>query len=121
MNVEEYLVGAPELIGEIAYSSVAIDLGRKKDDYFLAGVHEYLVVCIDEQELRWFHFPSKRHLKPDKHGIWKSRVFPGLWIDESALLTRDSRRSIEVIQEGVASREHSVFLEHLRRIRSKTK
>lgn len=36
-----YLRGAPEWIGEIAHSSVAIDLHRKKDACQHAGVHEF--------------------------------------------------------------------------------
>jgi hypothetical protein len=42
--------GAAELLAEIAYSSVAIDLHLKKDDYQKAGVREYLVVCVREPE-----------------------------------------------------------------------
>lgn len=121
VNAKQFLVGAPEFVAEIAQSSVAIDLGRKKDDYERSGVQEYLVLCIEEQELQWFHFPSRRKLKADKNGIWKSKVFPGLWIDEKALLARDSAQSIEVVQMGLGSREHVDFVERLERIRKKAK
>src|SRR5262249_20499257 len=82
--------GAPEWLGEIAHSSVGLDLHHKRDDYQRAGVLEYLVVCIAEQELRWFDFRRRREIRPDQHGILKSRVFPGLWIDGPALLQRNS-------------------------------
>jgi hypothetical protein len=60
-NEEEYLVGPPELVAEVAHSSRAIDMNRKRKDYLAAGVQEYLVLlCVEEQELHWFHFPSKR-------------------------------------------------------------
>ena len=78
-----------------------------------------MVVCIEEQELHWFHFPSRRKLRPDRNGIWKSRVFPGLWIETTALLTRNSARSIEVVQQGIASPEHAAFVEQLQRYRSR--
>src|SRR5262249_11867126 len=57
-NEAGYLVGPPELLAEIAYSSRAIDLHQKKDDYARAGVVEYVVLGMDGPELHWFHFPS---------------------------------------------------------------
>jgi Uma2 family endonuclease len=107
-NEEKYLVGAPEFVAEVAHSSKSIDMGGKRKDY-LAGVQEYLVLCIEEQELFWFHFPSRRKLKPDRHGVWKSRMFPGLWIDAPALVARDSARLIATVQKGLASPEHEAF------------
>jgi hypothetical protein len=112
-NEEQYLVGAPEWVGEVAHSSKAIDLGAKRKDYLIAGVQEYLVFCVEEQELVWFHFPSKRKLKPDRHGVWKSKVFPGLWINGPALLERDSARLISTIQQGLATEEHTAFARRL--------
>src|SRR5262245_59288534 len=93
-NEEEYLLGAPELAAEVAHSTKAIDLKGKKDDYMAAGVQEYLVYCVEEQELHWFHFPSRRKLRPDRAGVWKSRVFPGLWLDGPAFIARDPARLI---------------------------
>ena len=69
-------------------------MNRKRLDYLETGVQEYLVLCVEEQELFWFHFPSRQKLKPDRKGIWKSRIFPGLWLDGPALLARDSARLI---------------------------
>ena len=112
-NEDECIQGSPELLAEIAHSTVAIDLGDKRDDYQRAGVLEYLVLCIAEQELHWFHFPSQRQIKPNRQGIARSRVFPGLWIDVPALLARDSGRLVSAIQQGLASREHSAFLKRL--------
>jgi Uma2 family endonuclease len=108
INDDEYLVGAPELVCEIAHSTVALDLHAKKRDYRLAGVQEYLAVCIKEQELRWFHF-GRRAIRPDAAGVWRSRVFPGLWIDSPALLSCNSPRLEEVARQGLASPEHAAF------------
>ena len=114
-NDDGYLVGAPELVAEVAYSSRAIDLNQKRLDYQTAGVLEYLVLSLEEPELHWFHFPSKRKLKPDRAGLWKSKVFPGLWIDGPALLARDSAKLIATLQQGLASPEHAAFVERLQK------
>jgi Uma2 family endonuclease len=112
-NEDDYLVGAPELVAEVAHSTRAIDLGRKRLDYLAAGVQEYLVLCVEEQELHWFHFPSRRKLKADRAGVWKSRVFPGLWLDGPALLARDSARLLATAQRGLATPEHAAFVRRL--------
>src|SRR5262249_6061925 len=49
LNEENYFVGAPELAAEVAHSTKAIDMHRKKRDYMEAGVQEYLVYCIEEE------------------------------------------------------------------------
>jgi Uma2 family endonuclease len=110
---DEYLVGAPEMVAEIAHSSKAIDLSGKRRDYFAAGVQEYLVVCVGEQTIHWFHFPSRRKLKPDRNGIWKSRIFPGLWLNGPALLAKDSPRLIATEQEGLATPQHAELVHRL--------
>jgi Uma2 family endonuclease len=112
-NEEKYLVGAPELVAEVAHSSKAIDMGGKRKDYLAAGVQEYIVLCIEEQQLHWFHFPSRRKLKPDRGGVFRSRIFPGLWLDGPALLARDSAGLIATVQKGLASDEHEAFARRL--------
>jgi Uma2 family endonuclease len=119
INDAGYFEGPPELLAEIAVSSRAIDMYGKRDDYEQAGVQEYLVLCVEEQELRWFHFHSGREIKPTAEGIYCSRVFPGLWIDGRALLARDSGRIAEVIQQGLASRQHAAFVKRLETARRK--
>jgi Uma2 family endonuclease len=110
---DDYIEGAPELLVEVAYSTRAIDLHVKHDDYKGAGVIEYFVLSIEEQEIHWFHFPTGRPIRPNRQGVSRSRVFPGLWLDGAALLRRDSPRVGEVIQQGIASREHATFVRRL--------
>jgi Uma2 family endonuclease len=119
INDADYLEGPPELIAEIAYSSLDIDMHRKRDDYEQAGVAEYVVVSIEEEELHWFDFRSGRPLRPTREGFFRSRVFPGLWLDGAALLRRDSLRLMEVVQEGLASPEHARFVRRLQNERRK--
>ncbi len=108
-----YVGGPPELIAEIAHSTRAIDLGGKRADYAAAGVLEYLVLCVEERELRWFCFATGTAVRANRRGVYRSRAFPGLWIDGAALLARDSRRVIEVAQQGLASPDHARFVKRL--------
>jgi Uma2 family endonuclease len=108
-----YVGGAAELFAEIAYSSRALDLHAKLRDYRAAGVLEYLVVLIEDQEVRWFHFPSDSEIRPNRQGIAKSRVFPGLWIDVPALLRLDSRALRKAVEAGSRSKPHASFVRRL--------
>jgi Uma2 family endonuclease len=110
---DEYVTGPPELLVEIAHSSRDIDLNRKRDDYERAEVVEYLVLSVTDRELHWFHFPSGQPIRPNREGVWRSRVFPGLWLHGEALLARNSARLIEVVQQGLASRPHATFVKRL--------
>jgi Uma2 family endonuclease len=113
ITVDDYLEGPPELLAEIAYSTRAIDMHQKRADYRFAGVAEYLVLCVEEQELYWFDFKNRRKLRPTAEGVYRSRIFPGLWIDAPALLARDSQRVQTVLREGLASKEHAGFVQRL--------
>ncbi len=113
LNEGEYVEGAPELLAEVAYSSRDIDLNEKRADYQRAGVVEYLVLCVAEQELHWFDFHAGEPLHPNRRGVWRSKVFPGLWLDGPALLARDSARLIAGVQRGLASRDHAAFVKRL--------
>ena len=110
---KDYVKGPPELLAEIAHRTVAIDMHEKKIDYQRAGVREYLVLCVEEQELHWFDFRARRLITPDRLGIYRSRVFPGLWIDGRALLALDSERVAKVVKRGLASPEHAAFVKRL--------
>jgi Uma2 family endonuclease len=114
---DEYLRGPPEWVGEIAYSSRAIDLNQKKDDYQRAGVCEYLVHSLEDRTLHWFDFVAHNRIRPSRDGVLRSRVFPGLWIHEEALLSRNGTRLVEVLNKGLASRAHAVFVRRLARAR----
>ena len=114
---DRYVGGAIELVAEIAVSSRAIDLHAKREAYKNAGVIEYLVVCVESRELFWFHFPDDIQLSPDKKGVLRSKVFPGLWIHAEALLGLDSAKVRSVTEEGIASRPHATFVRKLERQR----
>lgn len=111
VNKEQYLVGPPELVIEIAHSTAAIDLHAKKEDYRDAGVMEYVVVCLEEErKVRAFDLPKGQPWPIPEDGIWRSRVFPGLWIDTKALLANDAARLLRTARKGLASAEQKAFV-----------
>ena len=71
------------------------------------------MLCVAEQDLHWFDFRVGQPLCPNRQGVWRSKVFPGLWLDGPALLARDSARIIAAVQRGLASREHAAFVKRL--------
>lgn len=112
-----YLNGAPELIAEIGESTESIDLHAKKADYEKAGVREYVVVALRQQRVFWFlrRRGKFKELAPRADGVYRSDVFPGLWLDPQALLRRDGKRLLAVLKQGLASPEHAAFVTRLAR------
>ena len=107
-----YLAGAPELIVEVAASSRARDLGPKARLYLRAGVREYVTALVDEQRVIWreLHEGAWRELTADSAGVLRSRVFPGLRLDEPAMWRRDLAKVLDVLQQGMATAEHGDFV-----------
>ena len=110
---DDYVLGAPELIAEIALSSRSIDLHGKREDYARYGVCEYLVLCLREQRLRWFDLRHDRELEPDAEGICRITTFPGLWIAGNAVLAKDHARMLAVLEQGLATPEHEQLVRGL--------
>jgi len=112
---EEYVIGAPELLIEVAHSSRALDLHGKLDDYAANGVREYLVAVLEDRQMRWFDLHANQELSADKDGIIRVRQFPGLWIHSESLFANDFRRLMDTLQQGIDSTEHADFVAHLSR------
>ena len=110
---DDYVGGAPELIAEIAHSSRAIDLHAKRDDYARYGVVEYLVLCLQERQLRWFDLRGGQELQADGDGVMRMRTFPGLWIGVEGLLAKDHARLTATLEQGLATAEHREFVARL--------
>jgi Uma2 family endonuclease len=113
--VDGYIVGAPELVIEVSHSTRKQDLGPKKADYERAGVQEYVVVGIDPDEVRWFVSRAGRfeEILPGPDGIYRSEVFPGLWLDPRGLLSGDLPSLRETLDRGLATPEHAEFVDRL--------
>lgn len=111
-----YAVGPPELIVEVASSSESIDLNAKRRDYERAGVLvEYVVVVIRQRAVRWFVLQDGQYQEQqaDADGIFKSTVFPGLWLQQTALLQLEGAQVMETLRQGLESPEHAGFLRQL--------
>jgi Uma2 family endonuclease len=115
----ECVLGAPELIIEVASSTRAIDLHAKKKDYTRYGVREYLVHCVSERAFRWFDLAGGTELQPDDAGIIRVKTFPGLWIKGPAVVARDYQKLMQTLEEGLASPEHAAFVRELEARRAK--
>ncbi|MDY6783114.1 MAG: Uma2 family endonuclease [Cyanobacteriota bacterium] len=115
ISADDYIEGAPELIVEIAASSVSYDLGDKLNAYRRNGVREYIVWQQYENRIDWFQLHEGRYipLVPDERGIICSEVFPGLWLAVEALRQGNRTELMAVLQQGLQSQEHQVFCDRL--------
>jgi len=101
---EGYIVGAPELIVEIAGSSASYDFSEKRDVYEAAGVGEYLVFETIEGRIEWWRADNGCFVDiPLDDGIYKSVLFPGLWLDAEALRAANAPKLIKTLQQGMSS------------------
>jgi Uma2 family endonuclease len=110
-----YVEGAPELVAEIAATSANYDLHEKMDLYRRHGVREYLVWRVFDQDFDWFILRDGQFerltLAADK--VYRSEVFPGLWLDKAALLAKDLAAVQRQLQAGLATPEHAAFVQRL--------
>ncbi|MCC7365678.1 MAG: Uma2 family endonuclease [Dehalococcoidia bacterium] len=85
--------GPPELVVEIAASSVSYDLHVKKNVYRRSGVQEYIAWRVFDEVIDWFRLRDGvyEELRPDAEGVIASEVFPGLRLDVAAMLRGDLR------------------------------
>lgn len=113
--VKGYIEGAPELIVEIAGSSVSYDLHDKLNAYRRNGVKEYVVWRTEDSAIDWFILVEGRfdRLPVSDDGICRSLVFPGLWLDPAAVLKGDMARVFQVLQQGLAHEVHQQFVREI--------
>jgi hypothetical protein len=104
IDADGYISGAPELIAEIAASTVSYDLHSKKRTYELNGVKEYIVWRTLDRQIDWFILDNGkyRELEPDGSGIIRSQEFMGLWLKVNAILTNDMSTVIKTLQTGLS-------------------
>jgi len=112
---DDYLVGAPELIVEIAASSASYDLYDKRNAYRRNGVLEYLVLLTTEQRTIWerWHEGQYIEIQPAANGILRSTVFPGLWFDPTRFWAGDLAGLLAVVQQGLNTPVHAEFVQRL--------
>ena len=118
-----YVGSTPELVVEVAASTAKVDTGPKRRAYERNGVLEYVVALPDRSppQVRWRTRPDGDPAGPLvpldlDDGLFKSRVFPGLWLDPNDLIVRDPikaghhiARLIATLELGCATPEHAAF------------
>jgi len=116
ISADDFIEGAPELVAEVAASSVSIDLNTKLHVYRRNGVREYIVWRVQDRVIDWFVLCEGQYdcLAADAQGIFRSTVFPGLWLDPAALIREDLPTVMAVLQQGLASPEHAAFAAQLK-------
>jgi hypothetical protein len=74
-----------------------------------------VTVLLFEREIRWHVLVDGVYqlMPADADGVWRSRVFPGLWLDGQALLAGNMKQVLAKLNQGIATREHQAFVDRL--------
>ena len=104
---------------EFSSANVEIPISKSFDVtvHERAGVLEYIVHAIAPDEIFWFGQEQgvlvQKSVGAD--GLFRSTVFPGLWLDPAALLRLDGVGMLAALRLGLASPEHAAFVQELAR------
>jgi len=111
-----YIEGPPDFIAEIAASSASIDLHSKFKAYQKNGVREYVVWRVIDEVVDWFVLENNQFqpLNADESGIYRSRAFPGLWLNVPSLLRRDAEQLWATLDSGMATAEYREFADRVK-------
>ncbi|MBY0527163.1 MAG: Uma2 family endonuclease [Gemmataceae bacterium] len=123
IDADGYIVGGPELVAEVAASSVRTDLGNKRIAYRRNGIREYIIWRVLERAIDWYVLRGDDYelLPLLADGVYRSEVYPGLWLNMAALVAGNSLAVAQTVQQGVASPEHANFVARLARAASSGK
>ena len=112
-----FIVGAPELVAEVAATSATYDLHQKLEAYRLNGVAEYMVWRTHDGHFDQFAYRNGQfHPVPlAADGVIRSVVFPGLWLDLTAMNAGNLSTALAQLHRGLAMPEHAAFVADLQR------
>jgi hypothetical protein len=76
---------------------------------------EYLIWRVLDRQIDWFVLTEGEYVPTalDETGLYRSEIFPGLWLDPAALVAGDTAIVLEAGQRGLASPEHAAFVARL--------
>ncbi|NEO85255.1 MAG: Uma2 family endonuclease [Spirulina sp. SIO3F2] len=102
ISADGYVEGPPELIVEIAASTVSLDMHQKRELYCQMGVQEYLVWRVEDGVIDWFELVNGKYqlVQPNSAGLLCSNVFPGLRLDRTALLSGNLAQVLAMLQQS---------------------
>jgi hypothetical protein len=117
IDAEGYLVGGPELVAEVAASTVSMDRNSKMRVYRRNNIREYIIWRVEDRAVDWFVLRDGQYepLQRTADGLLCSEQFPGLWLDPDALLAFDLARVLQVVQRGLSGPEHAAFVATLQK------
>ncbi|MEI7684068.1 MAG: Uma2 family endonuclease [Planctomycetota bacterium] len=102
IDADGYLVGGPELIVEVAATSASYDLNQKLHVYRRHNVKEYIVWRVLDRTVDWFVLRDDLYERlPMTEGVYRSPLFPGLWLDPEALVGDDIGRVLAALWQGM--------------------
>ena len=114
LNEEGFLIGAPELVIEVSHTSSSIDMGPKMKAYQSNGVAEYLIWKVKEKEIQWLALKDGNYSQlPIERDLLKSEVFPGLWLNVSALFKQELEQVEATLRSGMESEAYLNFVKEL--------
>ncbi len=115
ISPDDYLEGSPELVVEIAASTVSYDTTEKKKIYRRNGVKEYIIWRVYDRAIDWFAWEDGDYaaLEADRNGVIESRLFGGLRLNVKAMLSDDLQKVLADLQKGLQSKNHKEFLKNL--------
>ena len=114
VSADDYIEGPPELVVEIAASTVSYDLHDKLRAYRRNAVKEYLVWRVEDKAFDWFVLDEGRYVRLEpQDGVLESRTFSGLVLDVRALLEDDMQKVMATLQDALQSEVHKRFVEEL--------
>jgi Uma2 family endonuclease len=115
ISADDYLQGPPELVIEVASSTVSFDMNTKLRVYRRNGVPEYLVLLAQEERAVWHVLTEGEYhvMDPDEQGVLCSQVFPGLWLHQEHFWAGNLPGLMTVLNTGLASPEHAAFVAEL--------
>lgn len=116
LDEDGYIVGAPEWVGEVAASTASYDLHDKLEAYRKNQVKEYVVWRVHDRAIDWFirHGDQFEKLLPGSDGLYRSEIFPGLWLDPVGMIAGDRQAVVKAVEAGIASAEHAAFVAKLK-------
>ena len=119
LDADLNIVGAPELIAEVAGTSASYDLHEKLDAYRRNGVGEYLVWRTYDRHFDHFVLQHGRFeaVPSPGDGIIRSSTFPGLRLYTAALSANQLSAALAEVRRGLSSAEHAAFVADLGRRR----
>jgi Uma2 family endonuclease len=113
---DDCIEGGPDWVGEVSASSASIDLTNKFRVYQRNNVREYVVWRVLDDEIDWFVSRNGNFVRlPLTSGVYRSEVFPGLWLDPQTLIRFDMAQMFQVAQAGWATPEHAAFVASLQK------